>query len=353
MNWIFSVNEGLSQLAESNDAINDAVELGRRLTQDGYLFFRKLIEPDRLWDLRREMLEVMQAHGWISPGTHLMDGITVDGIQCTEGDLEYSVVYHQVYKLQAFHEIAHCNEVMSTVERIRGCQMLAQPQKVARLWFPKFTDHTTPIHQDFVHFQGSNDNLTCWSPIGDCPQELGVLAVLKGSHKVNQVLQHHFSLGAGNLNLDPNDHTELGNQWLTTDYRAGDTLVFPALTVHKALPNLTGDRLRVSLDNRYQRVSEPIAEHMLGPHLNSIRPITWDEVYENWSDDQFKYYWEKHDLSVLPRITEYLDKGFKEAVVLAKSGDIKAQLHLKRAVLKDPQSDQGLRAAKILDELLN
>ena len=37
--------------------------------------------------------------------------------------------------------------------------MIPQPQKVARLWFPKFTEHTTPIHQDFVHFQGCHENL--------------------------------------------------------------------------------------------------------------------------------------------------------------------------------------------------
>ncbi|MEC9092233.1 MAG: phytanoyl-CoA dioxygenase family protein [Planctomycetota bacterium] len=350
MNWITSAIEMLS-LINSNDALNDATELRHRLEQDGYLFFRRLIEPDRLWDLRKEMLEVMQSCGWILPGTHLMDGITVDGVQCTEGDLEYSHVYHQVYKLQSFHEVAHCPEVMSTVETIRGCQMLPQPQKVARLWFPKFTDHTTPTHQDFVHFQGSSDNLTCWSPIGDCPHELGGLAILKGSHKVNRVLNHHFSLGAGSLHVDPTEHVELGDQWLTTDYQAGDTLVFPALTVHKALPNLTEDRLRISLDNRYQRVSEPIAEHMLGPHLNSIQPITWEQVYEAWSNDELKYYWKKHNLTVLPRITDYLDQGFEEAIALAKSGDPQAQLHLRRTLLKAEKTEQSLRAAKILKTL--
>ena len=65
--------------------------------------------------------------------------------------------------------------------------------------FPQFVEHTTPIHQDFVHFQGHHDNLTCWTPVGDCPRDLGGLAVLRGSHRVDRVLQHHFSLGAGSL----------------------------------------------------------------------------------------------------------------------------------------------------------
>ena len=60
-----------------------------------------------------------------------------------------------------------------TIQKIVDGDVLVQPQKVARLWFPQFTDHTTPPHQDFVHFQGDFDTYTCWTPVGDCPIELG------------------------------------------------------------------------------------------------------------------------------------------------------------------------------------
>ena len=267
----------LGELLESSDIAHDATALRERLDADGYLFFRGLLNADRLWELRGEMLTVMQKGGWILPGTDPMDGIAVIDARTTEGDASYTDVYHEVYKLRPFHEIAHSREVLDLLERIRGCTMMPQPQKVARLWFPQFTEHTTPIHQDFVHFQGCFDNLTCWSPVGDCPVELGGLAVLRGSHKVNRVLDHHFSLGAGSLFVDPEKHAdEVGCEWLTTDYKVGDTLIFPFLTIHKALPNVTEDRLRVSLDNRYQRVGDPIAEHMLNPHLSSMSPLSWD-----------------------------------------------------------------------------
>ena len=87
---------------------------------------------------------------------------------------------------------------------------------------------------------------------------------------------------------------------------------------------------------------------MLGPHLNSIKPITWDEVYKNWNNEELKYYWQSLDLEVLPRITEFLDRGFDEAVELARKGDPNARLHLKRIMLKEPESDQGIRAASVL-----
>ena len=337
-----------AELKESNEVQDDVSELRARLDSDGYLFFRRWIDPDSLLDLRRQMLAVMRDSGWLVPGSELMDGVARDGVQCTEGDLEYSEVYHQVYRLEDFHAIAHRDELLGLVERIRGCAMLPQPQKVARLWFPRFTDHTTPTHQDFVHFQGTFDNLTCWSPVGDCPRELGGLAILRGSHRVNQVLDHHFSLGAGSLNLENEVCDAVGSEWLTTDFGIGDTLVFPALTIHKALPNLTEDRLRISLDNRYQRITDPIAEHMLGPHLNSVKPITWEEVYQGWKSEELKYYWKKYELEVLPRITEYLDRGFDEAVLLAQDGDSKARLHLRRMLERDPDSAQGQIAKQVL-----
>jgi hypothetical protein len=341
----------LQELTVSNDIRNDIDALRSRLHEDGYLFFRRLLDPDRLLRLRREMLTVMQAGGWLVAGTDPIDGIADPDARSTEGDLDYTDVYHEVYKLQSFHEIGHCPEIMELLEQIRGCRMMSQPQKVARLWFPKFTEHTTPIHQDFVHFQGTQDNLTCWSPVGDCPRELGGLAVLRGSHKVDDVLEHHFSLGAGSLHVDPKIHDALSDEWHTTDYEAGDTLIFPALTVHKALPNLTEDRLRVSLDNRYQRVEDPIAEHMLLPHLCSMSPLSWDEVYEGWDSDEFQYYWKNDDPTVLPKITEYLDKAFDEAVELAQNGDEHAMLHLRRIAVRAPETEQGQRAAALLDDV--
>ena len=341
-------SNGLSELRTSNDAQDNVEELRRRLADDGYLFFRRLLDPQRLLNLRREMLMVMQVGGWLVEGTDPVDGIANPAARSTEGDPEYTDVYHQVYRLQAFHEIAHCREVLDLLERIRGVQMIPQPQKIARLWFPKFTEHTTPIHQDFVHFQGTWDNLTCWSPIGDCPRELGGLAVLRGSHRVNRVLDHHFSLGAGSLHVDPAAHGELADEWQTTDYEVGDTLIFSALTIHKALPNVTEDRLRISLDNRYQRVGDPIAEHMLNPHLSSMSKLSWADVYADWSSDEFQYYWKPHNIPVLPKITKYLEQAFEEAIQLARSGDERAKLHLRRIVLRDPDSPQGKMAAAVI-----
>ncbi len=348
------MSEELKELRVSNDAMHDPAELRRRLADEGYVFFKRLQDPDKLRDLRREMLTVIQRGGWLVAGTDPSDGIADVSAQCTEGDLGYTDVYHEVYKLESFHRSAHLPEVMGMVETLMGRPIMPHPQKIARIWFPKYTDHTTPIHQDFVHFQGNFETLTCWAPVGDCPIELGGLAVLPGSHKVNQVLDHHFSLGAGGLYVDTEreaqTHKELDVAWHTTNYEIGDTLIFPALTIHKALPNYTEDKLRVSLDNRYQAIGDPIAEHMLEPHLNLFNPITWDEVYRNWQTEDLKYYWKQHANPVVPRDTSYGEKGFAEAIDLARRGDRRAGLLMQRIIRRDPNSPLGQLAQQALAE---
>ena len=337
----------LKELRVSNDAMNDPGELRLRIAEEGYLFFKKLQDPDKLWALRKEMLTTIQAGGWLVADTDAMDGIADISTQCTEGDSAYTDVYHEVYKLEAFHRSGHWPEVVEMVGKILGKPVLPHPQKIARLWFPKYTAHTTPIHQDFVHFQGNFETYTCWAPVGDCPIELGGLAVLPGSHKFNKVLEHHFSLGAGGLCVNTDD---LEGAWHSTNYEIGDTLIFPALTIHKALPNLTEDRLRVSLDNRYQAVDAPIAEHMLEPHLNIFNALQWEDVYRDWQSDKLKYYWKAHELTVIPRDFSYGNRGFEEALELARGGDARAVLHLNRIVKRDASSEPAQRAAAVLQE---
>lgn len=337
------MSEELKELRESNDILNNPEALRARMDEEGYLFFRQLQDPDKLWELRRQMLHKMKP--WLVEGTDPFDGIADVTKQCTEGDLGYTDVYHEVYKLELFHKSAHWPEVLGTVEKIIGRPTIPHPHKVARLWFPKFLDHTTPTHQDFVHFQGNFNTYTAWAPVGNCPIELGGLALLPGSHKVNRVLDHKFSLGAGSLAVDTDDFDVA---WHTTNYEIGDTLIFPALTVHKALPNYTEDKLRVSLDNRYQAIEDTMSEHMQTPHLQRYSNLQWEEVYKDWESDDLKYYWKDLPIPTIPQDMSYSEKGFQEALELAKTGNEHAKLHLQRAIAVEPDSAQAHAAKEVL-----
>ncbi len=329
----------------SNDLLGDGPGLRARMADEGYLFFKGLQDPEALLALRRSTLEILRAAGWIRADAPLMDGIADIEHRCTEGDVEYAAIYHEVWKQEAFHHIGHAPEVMDVMRLVMDAEPFSHPQKICRIWFPQFTEHTTPVHQDFVHFQGNYETYTCWTPLGDCPVELGGLAVVPGSHKVDKVLDHHFSLGAGQLHVTADAYA---GAWHSCDYEVGDCLMFHSLTLHRALPNETADRLRLSLDNRYTAQGAPVSEHMLTPHLNAHSPITWEEVYAAWQSDEFQFYWQDDSLQVVPMDTRYSDQGFSEAVERAAQGDEAAQLHLLRIVKRDPDSELGRRASVAL-----
>ena len=341
--------EEIRELRVSNDAADDPAELQRRIADEGYLFFKRLQDPDKLRELRRVMMTRIQQAGWLLPDTDPVDGIADVSRQCTEGDLEYTAGYGHVYKSEAFHRAAHWPEVTTMIHKIMGRPIMPHPHQIARIWFPKYTEHTTPTHQDFVHFQGNFETLTCWAPIGDCPIELGGLAVIPGSHKVERVLDHHFSLGAGGLVVNVEDEQEIEPTWHSTDYEVGDTLIFPALTIHRALPNYTEDRLRLSLDNRYLAIGDLIAEHMLLPHGPS--GLTWEDVYQDWESDEYQYYWKDVDNPVVARDLSYSERGFAEALELARAGHERAFVRLRRTIRNEPDSQAAQDARAVLTEV--
>ena len=92
---------GFQEFRVSNDAIEDPEELHRRIDANGSLL-RSLQDPDKLWALRRDILGVCREGGWLREGTDLTAEIAKPSQRCTEGDIEYTQVYHELYKLKSF-----------------------------------------------------------------------------------------------------------------------------------------------------------------------------------------------------------------------------------------------------------
>ena len=94
-------------------------------------------------------------------------------------------------------------------------------------------------------------------------------------------------------------------EWMEGDFDTGDVLTFPSFTVHKALPALEKDLVRISLDVRYQSIAEPIENASLLPHVD----LSWEEIYANWKSDELKYYWRDQQLTITPFDQAYLQFG--------------------------------------------
>ncbi len=128
--------EALQELRVSNDARNDAGELRHRVEEDGYLFFRKLLNPDRLMDLRRQIMAVLNGGGWLRSGSDPAQGIADVSRRCTEGDRPYFEVYGKVQRLELFHRIPHEPDLVELVERIIGApDVLARGGRVVSIPF--------------------------------------------------------------------------------------------------------------------------------------------------------------------------------------------------------------------------
>jgi phytanoyl-CoA dioxygenase PhyH len=175
-----------------------------------------------------------------------------------------------------------------------GASAFPHPLSIARLAFPRNETWATPPHQDFPNNQGTEDLYACWMPLGDCPTKQGSLAILRGSRRLG-LAPLEFSLGAGHRKAKLDERFER-LQWVGSDFELGDAVIFHSLTVHRSLPNTT-DRMRLSVDYRFQREGEDLTAGCLEPHFARN---TWDEIYDGWNREDLKYYWRDKNYTVVP-----------------------------------------------------
>jgi hypothetical protein len=245
--------------AESQ-AHEEAAVLRERLARDGYLFLRGLVPPERLLEVRRDILGLCREHGWLDAQAPLLDGVYAGG-PFPDMATGYMPLYRRLIKLASFNGCSRAPEIVGLFERLLGRPVLAHPRNIARISFPGHHAYTTQPHQDFFYIRGTPATYTTWIPLGDCPRELGGLALLEGSHR-GGFLPHERTIGAGGSGV----RTEgMGLRWLSSDYRLGDLVLFHSYTIHAALDNDTADRLRLSLDYRYQRADESVDPSSLLP----------------------------------------------------------------------------------------
>ncbi|HEY8743987.1 MAG TPA: phytanoyl-CoA dioxygenase family protein [Chloroflexota bacterium] len=268
----------------SNPAQEAPEVLRSRMAEQRYLFLPALIEHEAIRQARQDILTICARAGWLAPGTNPDDAIAAPGVRYVAGQAEFNAVYSEIQKLESFHALAHQQGILDIVRVIVEDNVLVHPRNIARVIFPENTTFTTPAHQDFIHIKGTADTYTCWFPLGDCPPELGGLAIMAESHPEG-VLPHIPALGAGGKGIVTEP---LPYHWVASPLQMGDALLFHSHTVHKGLDNVTADRLRLSVDFRYQGASAAVHPSSLLPHHGQL---TWDDIYAGWQSKQYQYYW--------------------------------------------------------------
>ncbi len=324
---------------DSTDIAGNGPRLRERMHRDGYLFVRGMLPNEILAELRKGFLEITREAGWVRKDTPLEDGIAdLDGF-CVEPEPAYMDVYAAMYGIEAFHALQHHPNIVTLLERMAGEPILPHARIIARTIFPQREAYTTPAHQDFIPIQGTPETYTAWIPLSDLPFEMGGLQVAAGSHRQG-VYDFKPSLGAGGIEItDP-----LEGAWVSGPFEQGDVLFFHSMLVHKGLPNRS-DRLRMSIDARYQRVSDPIAPGSILPHS---QPNTWENIYAGWKNESLKNYWENYELEIVEYDDSYHDRRDRMAFDMAEQGDEKAVSALQRIIARHNDPATRERAAELL-----
>ena len=166
---------------------------------------------------------------------------------------------------------------------------------------------------------------------------MGGLEVAAGAHR-GGVYNFQPALGAGGLAITDSF------EWTGGPFAQGDVLFFHSMMPHRGVPN-TGEQLRLSIDARYQRVSDPIAPSSLLPHS---QPNTWEAIYAEWPDDRLQYYWRQYELDVADYDDSYHEERDRQALELGEQGDPLSVSVLQRIVARDKDPDKRQQAAKLL-----
>jgi len=249
-------------------------DLDEQLKKDGYLFLQNLHDPDSVEAARLEVLTRLGEVGEVSePIDH---GIASNSSRRRK-------MYPHTEDLAAFWRSVSEGEAVRAV--INGPRIIAAMSRLfdepathfSFAWLRAMTaGRASPLHIDHPYMnRGTQRLVTCWSPLSTIARSDGPLYILEGSHQWADI-RHQFeghdvdrdSNRPGHLEESPMDLVQRKNsQFLTSDFKLGDCLVFGMFTVHGSFDNNTpSGQIRLSCDTRFQPAADAMDERFSGPN---------------------------------------------------------------------------------------
>lgn len=234
-------------------------QLRERFETDGYLLLRGALDRDKVLGVRRAYFEKFDP-AMFAAGTLPQDGV-FSGRE-PDGLPEYGTEGHPAHAFvrgPEFDAFTHDRGLHAVAETLLGAPAELVPRRILR-HFHRGANKASRAHVDYDYMdQGSDELVTAWIPLGDCPIECGGLIYLEGSHRIDRGALDELRPYTDR----PDDHRPvsndlgrtaraLGGRWLWTDYRAGDVVLHSPHTVHASLDDVS-DVMRLSADVRFRR----------------------------------------------------------------------------------------------------
>ena len=136
---------------------------------------------------------------------------------------------------------------------------------------------TVPWHQDTAYLAPGSETTfqpTAWIPFLDAGAREGTLQFIRGSH-AGTVHRHRLERGAGGRKaaswyLEVTDADAPAGERVTVPVPFGSVLLLNQLVVHRSTENIS-ERIRWSVDLRYQRAGEPTGMDIIAPPVAFVR----------------------------------------------------------------------------------
>lgn len=225
--------------------------LRQRADRHGYLFLPALLARPRIAALRAGILQICIQLGFAArPANDPCPRASADARGLAYDDSRYIELQQRCLVLADYTRLRDGPEIARVLERVSDEPLGSGYGDVLRVSFPDSAALTTEPHQELHYVKRCRQLWVAWIPLHDCPLYLGPLAVATGSHRLG-LLPHRAVTGAveaaGRFAAQPPPTV----RWSGGALRSGDVILFHGLTLHRACPNLSVRRLRLSMDFRY------------------------------------------------------------------------------------------------------
>lgn len=257
----------------------------------GYLYLPKFFKRIEIETLANQVLSLASQHGILDSARPFTDAMVPPGKAVFEEDTPaWLAFYREVLKLRALNLIAVQSQVIDLIARITSEPVFGHPRINVRFYANFPVEFASPPHRDFTWVGGSANTWTAWVPLLPTPKALGGLELVPASHRVNYEPKEDG---------ESNELLSLAQEWHTNDYDVGDLVVFHSKIVHAGGGNHLENRLRVSVEARFQPIAEPIREDCLEPHWHHLGLVTWEDIYRDWPEDcTAKHFWKRLPLQI-------------------------------------------------------
>ena len=256
----------LGQLRESQNLLGNTADLHARMNEDGYLYFKNFFDREAVKNARKAILRHLDDQGNLASGRPVLEGVMSPDAKTVSMAGYQDIVCHE--SLRNIFESKRLFDFYDEYFSEESCTY-------AYKWL-RAVDHQafTGSHYDVVYMgRGSERVHTCWIPFGDLTPHQGTLAVCSGSHKDERFERLRRTYGKVDVDRDqlfgwytssPREILQkFGGQWLTSDFRMGDVLIFGLYTMHCSTTNTTPN-YRLSADIRFQPKADKVDARWAG-----------------------------------------------------------------------------------------